>query len=75
MVHRVLEDKMGGRSVEVIGPAPLPLYRLRGHYRWHLMLRGEAPDELHSVLEHALEGVRLKKGVFLAIDVDPVAIL
>ncbi len=24
---------------EIIGPAPLPFYKLRGHFRWHVMLK------------------------------------
>ena len=26
-------------SAEIIGPAPLPFYKLRGHFRWHVMLK------------------------------------
>ncbi len=29
------------RGVSVLGPAPAPLARLRGRYRWHVLLRGK----------------------------------
>ncbi len=69
-------------SVEIIGPAPLPFYKLRGHYRWHVMLKlprpvsGEGsaflmPGKIQSIL------LSLKKSsaVAFALDVDPLNIL
>jgi primosomal protein N' (replication factor Y) (superfamily II helicase) len=61
--------------VEVIGPAPLPLYRLRGHFRWHVMLRGKSMDPIRNVIRQALDNFRKKTGIYIAVDVDPIAIL
>jgi primosomal protein N' (replication factor Y) (superfamily II helicase) len=62
-------------DIEVLGPAPLPLYRLRGHYRWHVMLRGPDTDALRTRLRQAIGSLKRKTGVFVAIDVDPISIL
>ena len=62
-------------GIELIGPAPLPLYRLRGHFRWHLMLRGEDVESLQTVLRSALAQLKRKVQVRFAIDVDPITIL
>jgi len=62
-------------DIEVLGPAPLPIYRLRGHFRWHVMLRGKDFSLLTESLKSALEQYRKKTGVYLAVDVDPVSIL
>jgi primosomal protein N' (replication factor Y) len=56
----------GLTDVEVIGPAPGIPQRVRGHYRWHVTLRGR---NLHRFLE----GVKFPAEC--AVDVDPVHVL
>ena len=76
-------------SVEIIGPAPLPFYKLRGHFRWHVMLKlpllrpgfreGEAGDPKGVPATAAIYEIlmKLKKpsGVAFQLDVDPMNIL
>ena len=57
---------LGLADVQVIGPAPAYPERLRGRYRWHIVLRGAA---LHSFLD----GVSVPHG--WVVDVDPVSVL
>jgi len=46
-----LEDAGRDGAVEIYGPGPAPLSRLKGRYRWHLVLKGPREDELrHLVL-------------------------
>ena len=59
---------------DLIGPAPLPFYKLRGHFRWHVMLKihdGTTPAKLYA----ALLKVKKPSGVQVAWDMDPVNIL
>ena len=35
--------------VEILGPAPSPLDRLRDRYRWQVLLKGVCQDDLHAV--------------------------
>ena len=56
----------GLTDVEVVGPAPGIPSRLRGRYRWHLILRGRN-------LQNFLEGSSVPKGSTM--DVDPVHLL
>jgi primosomal protein N' (replication factor Y) len=65
----VLKNKiarLGLPEIDLIGPAPAFLSRLRGQYRWHLMVRGRDPHAL-------LEGVDFGRG--WRVDVDPVSLL
>ncbi len=57
---------LGLTDVEVVGPAPAFPERVRGRYRWHVILRGR---NLHSFLE----GVPIPQG--WTVDVDPVSVL
>ena len=56
----------GLADVEVVGPAPAFPERVRGRYRWHVILKGR---NLHSFLE----GITVPQG--WTIDVDPVSVL
>jgi len=73
--RKLLKTHLNSTDIELIGPAPLPIHRLRGHFRWHLMLRGSDMNSIQAVLRLALENLKRKTGVFQAIDVDPVTIL
>ena len=56
------------------GPAPAPLARIKGVWRYQMLLR--SPHR--AALRRAVESVMLKrrwKGVDVAIDVDPINIL
>ena len=68
-ISRVLENKiarLGLPEIDVIGPAPAFLSRIRGQYRWHVIVRGKDPYSL-------LEGVDFGPG--WRVDVDPVSLL
>ncbi len=60
-----MEEK-GHRGIYVVGPAPCYFSRVRGRYRWHLVLRGREPRDL-------VESLPLPPGWTL--DVDPVSLL
>ena len=57
-------------EVDVLGPAPAYNSRVRGRYRWHILLRGQEPRQL---LDKVLGKVALKDG--WVVDVDPVTVL
>ena len=60
------QREVSGRSdIEVVGPAPAYPPRLKGRYRWHLVLRGPEPRQL-------LDEVSIPPGWI--VDVDPVAL-
>ncbi len=62
-----------GGQVEVLGPAPSPIDRIRDRYRWQVLLKGAGPGPLHALCEMILENsARLSKGdIRIAVDVDP----
>jgi primosomal protein N' (replication factor Y) len=65
------QDPVG---LEIDGPAPAPLSRLRGRFRWHLFVKGSPEAALRPRLAQALKAFALPHGgsVHLEIDVDPV---
>jgi len=67
-------QRRGGDPVEVLGPAPAPIARLRGKHRFQLLLRARDHRPLHGLCR-ALGEAPLPAGVELAVDVDPVALV
>jgi primosomal protein N' (replication factor Y) (superfamily II helicase) len=59
--------------IEILGPAPKPLARLKGKDRWHLVARSRTRPALRAWLEDALPRLQALKvhGTRIAIDVDP----
>ena len=66
---RLLRERVSAQGltdVEVIGPAPGVPQRVRGHYRWHVTLRGR---NLHRFLE----GLQFPSNC--TVDIDPAHVL
>jgi primosomal protein N' (replication factor Y) (superfamily II helicase) len=73
--ERLAERARAARAaVEVLGPAPAPVARLRGRHRYQLLLRAPEHGPLHRLCR-ALAGLPVPARVELAVDVDPVALL
>ncbi len=67
----------GLRPGALSGPAPASLYRVRGRYRWHLLLRGREIRGLHARVREAARRLRASsaaRGVRLDLDVDPASL-
>ena len=64
------------QRVEIIGPAPAPLERLRGRYRFRILARAVERPPLRVVLHHVAMAIGdLSSRVRAVVDVDPVAML
>jgi primosomal protein N' (replication factor Y) len=64
------------REVDVLGPAPAPIARLRGRYRFRVLLRAGQRRSLRSVLLALLPmRDRIGNRVRVVIDVDPVQMM
>jgi primosomal protein N' (replication factor Y) len=64
--------------VEVIGPAPCAIDRIRGRWRWHLLLRSTSAGSLGRVARFFAERFELPGGkdeMRTMIDRDPVSLL
>ena len=63
-------------AVEILGPAPAPIARLRGRYRFMLLLKGGNEVALRSACEAVLEAARrLPRTLQVGLDARPVHML
>jgi primosomal protein N' (replication factor Y) len=65
-----------GAEPEIVGPAPSPIEKLHGRWRWHFLLRSRSSRALGEAARALAEGFKLPPGdVRMALDRDPVALL
>jgi len=60
--------------VTLLGPAPQALARLRGRYRWHLLLKGSSGHAVREIAALGLAWAESRKrpgAVRVQADVDP----
>jgi primosomal protein N' (replication factor Y) len=77
-VRRRLSSGPGGLggNTEVVGPAPSPIERLHGRWRWHFFVRSASAKAVGEATRALAEELTLPAGdVRLALDRDPVALL
>lgn len=60
-------------SAKVAGPAPAPISRMRGYFRYNILLKGNERLEMCALLKKVLAGFRKPHGVLVAVDVDPIS--
>ncbi len=71
-----LADAAIGLGVEILGPAPCPLARLRGKNRYQILLKAPLRPPLRHLLAHLARLRRtLPRAVILTVDVDPLDML
>ncbi|MFH2012739.1 MAG: primosomal protein N' [Pseudomonadota bacterium] len=64
--------------IEILGPVTAPIEKLRGKYRWQMLVKGKKSDLLHSFAKQLIQEAPLRikgKGVTLSVDVDPINML
>lgn len=66
----------GSGPVAVIGPAPAPMHRLRGRYRWHVLVKGDGDGPRQTVAAAREMWLSLLKDdeATVAVDVDPMSL-
>jgi len=64
-----------GHGLEVFGPAPAPLARLRGRFRVRMLVHGHSTARIQPVISAWLARTRMIKGVRVVADIDPYSFL
>ncbi len=62
-------------ALELLGPAPAPVSRLRDRFRWQLFLLGEREDLRSVARELVLQSRERVRGVTLRVDPNPIQML
>ncbi len=78
LASRGLVDAAG--QLRILGPAPAPMYRLKGRYRWTVLLKTDGHGRMGRMLARVAQRLREEVGKLpgrsrLVVDRDPVSML
>lgn len=60
-----------GEGVQTLGPAPAPMARLRGKYRFRLLVRAQKSIHIQKTIRHWVGSVKIPSTIRVQIDIDP----
>lgn len=66
---------LGGPPARLLGPAPAPIARLRGLYRFHMQAQSPDGEHLRRAVRAAVSGLECPPDVQWIVDVDPLDML
>jgi primosomal protein N' (replication factor Y) (superfamily II helicase) len=69
--ERQRRDLKMQEEIEILGPAPAPIERLRRRYRWQILLKGKKSAPLLELASRAREIIPPSRTTRLYVDVDP----
>ena len=65
-------------NIEILGPAEAPREKLKGKYRWQMLIKGQDHRVLHQFTEKVIVLIKPQikiSGVKLTVDIDPINLL
>jgi primosomal protein N' (replication factor Y) len=71
LVKELTRSGRNREKLEIIGPAASPISKMKGRYRWQLLMKGKDRNRLNDIVHHILaagNGI----GLDIKVDVDPV---
>ncbi|MGE0251204.1 MAG: primosomal protein N' [Dongiaceae bacterium] len=58
-------------GIDILGPAPAPLAKLRGRHRQRFLMKGPKARPLQPVIQQWLMRVKIPSSIKIAVDIDP----
>ena len=71
----ILEERIPREGVDILGPAPAPIAKLKGLYRWHVLLKDRGSLGLQRTVRDSLNSMPSAARIGLVLDVDPLTML
>ncbi len=62
-------------DVRILGPAPAPLAKLQGKFRFHTLMQAKQTTTLNDILRQVTKAVKTPEPVQWVVDVDPINLL
>ena len=74
LLGEALQQSNSSQTVDILGPAPCPLEKLQGRYRWHILLKALRVQDLHNLVRKSSTD-REPWGARVTLDPDPLELL
>jgi primosomal protein N' (replication factor Y) len=59
------------KEIEVLGPAPAPIAKIRKHYRYRFLIKSHPKVNMQKYIQRCIKNFKLPKSIRLKIDIDP----
>lgn len=70
-----IREGMAKDEIEILGPSPAPIEKIRNLWRWHFILKGKNSKSLRHAALELLETIKDIKNLRVDVDVDPINML
>jgi primosomal protein N' (replication factor Y) len=67
--------KIKTTDIEILGPSPAPIEKIRNYWRWHLVLKGKNSKALRRKAAEIIDTLKDIKDIRTDVDVDPINLL
>ncbi|MDD4767755.1 MAG: primosomal protein N' [Desulfotomaculaceae bacterium] len=76
LAKEILDKILAGHDnfIEVLGPAPAPLSRIKGRFRWQIVIKGRRRGELRDIIRQCLDDLQKLRPSFkpvINVDINP----
>jgi primosomal protein N' (replication factor Y) len=65
-----IEKADKAKNINILGPAPSPISKMKGMYRWNIFLRAKNAGDITPIMKDVLYKNK-KSGIIVTVDVDP----
>ena len=63
------------QNVMILGPAPAPMYYLRGKYRYRFLIKSTKEVNIQKVIKDWVYKIKIPYTIKLVVDIDPYSFL
>jgi primosomal protein N' (replication factor Y) len=63
------------KNIKIFGPAPAPIFMIRGRVRWRILLKSNRKSTLNTEISAWLSQVKIPPDVKITLDIDPITFL
>lgn len=60
--------------IEIVGPAAAFISKMRGQFRWNMLLKCKEPKEICNLIDLSLKEIKSRSSVTITVDVDPIGL-
>lgn len=63
------------KNIKIFGPAPAPIFMIRGKVRWRILLKSRHKNALNTEISAWLSQLKIPSDIKITIDIDPITFL
>lgn len=62
------------KTVDLVGPAPEFISKIKGQFRWNMILKGQSPRDICGLIDGSIGRLKSRSGLIITVDVDPIGL-